>query len=131
MVKLGKQKVENLSALTVNELAKLTGENQNIGTPIPLEDGSLIIPVSKTLIGYLSGGGEYGQVKLFDKNKPFLGGGDVHKVFNCGTSSIYTGGVGGNQLVVLGGVTGHGAGSSAAGGEYRITDLTEVKDSSK
>ena len=75
MVKLGNHKVEDLSALTVSELAKLTGENQNIGTPIPLEDGSLIIPVSKTLIGYLSGGGEYGQVKLFDKNKPFLGGG--------------------------------------------------------
>lgn len=77
MAKLGRQKVENLNLATVSELARLTNENQNIGTPIKCEDGSLIIPVSKTLVSYLSGGGEYGEVKLFDvnKNKPFLGGG--------------------------------------------------------
>ncbi|MBO5851350.1 MAG: hypothetical protein J6R29_03345 [Clostridia bacterium] len=77
MAKIAEQKVENLNLTTINELTKLTNENQNIGVPIKCEDGSLIIPVSKTLVGYLSGGGEYGEVKLFDrnKNKPFLGGG--------------------------------------------------------
>ncbi len=75
MAKLAKKKIENINLSTVSELTKLTEENQNIGTPITCEDGSMIIPVSKTIVGYLSGGGEYGGVKLFDKNKPFLGGG--------------------------------------------------------
>ncbi|MBR5439670.1 MAG: hypothetical protein IKV61_05615 [Clostridia bacterium] len=77
MAKLGRKKVENLNLTLVDELSKLTNENHNIGKPINCDDGTLLIPVSKTVIGYLSGGGEYGEVKLFDvnKNKPFLGGG--------------------------------------------------------
>ena len=77
MAKIANKKIEELNLTTVNELTKLTSENQNIGAPIICDDGSTLIPVSKTLVAYLSGGGEYGEVKLFNlnKNKPFLGGG--------------------------------------------------------
>ena len=65
-----------------NSLFTLYPLNENdINSDVPLsfslQDNTLEAVVSKTLVAYLSGGGEYGEVKLFNinKNKPFLGGG--------------------------------------------------------
>lgn len=60
------------SANSVNELLNA---NSVIGTPIETKD-STIIPVVKVIVGSIGGGGEYGDIKLFSKEKthPFAGG---------------------------------------------------------
>ncbi len=45
-----------------------------IGSPITL-DGVSVIPVSKTLVGYVNGGSEFGEIKLFQPNNNGLIGG--------------------------------------------------------
>ena len=43
--------------------------NSIIGTPVKTDDGTTIIPVLKITVGYLGGGGEYGDIKLITKEK--------------------------------------------------------------
>ncbi len=77
MQKNGRDKIDSLTNKTIKELSDISNVKQIIGTPIPCGENSMLIPVSKMTLAYISGGGEYGEVKLFDKNKnkPFLGGG--------------------------------------------------------
>lgn len=51
--------------------------NMVIGNTIKINENVSIIPVSKITIGFLNGGGEYGDIKLFTKEKthPLIGGG--------------------------------------------------------
>ena len=61
------------SAITLENLADV---NTIIGKPIVTASGFQIIPFSKITLGSVSGGGEYGDVKLVRETQeiPFAGG---------------------------------------------------------
>ena len=50
--------------------------NTVIGKPVQTASGAQVIPFTKVTMGYLSGGGEYGDVKKIEDNEclPFAGG---------------------------------------------------------
>ena len=68
-------KIENLISNAIKNLNGLVDVNTIIGKPFITEMGS-IFPISKVTMGFLTGGGEYGDVKYFkkDENYPFSGG---------------------------------------------------------
>lgn len=68
-------KIENMIATAIKNINSVLDVNTVIGKPILTEKGSLI-PVSKITFGLITGGGEYGEIKLFQANKtlPFAGG---------------------------------------------------------
>lgn len=74
---MGKEqnKIDNLISNAIKNLNGLVDVNTIIGKPFVTETGT-IIPISKVTVGYLTGGGEYGDVKYFkkDENYPFSGG---------------------------------------------------------
>ena len=74
---MGKEqnKIDNLISNAIKNLNGLIDVNTIIGKPFVTEAGT-IIPISKVSMGFLTGGGEYGDVKYFkkDENYPFSGG---------------------------------------------------------
>ena len=51
--------------------------NTVVGTPLFLEDGTMIVPITKVAMGFVAGGGEYSQnipPKNAQKEYPFAGG---------------------------------------------------------
>ena len=62
-------KIENLNDILSTDLV--------IGKKIIADENTTLIPVTKALIGYINGSGEYGEIKLFskEKNLPQVGGG--------------------------------------------------------
>lgn len=70
------KKVEEMVETSLNNLNELVDVNTVVGKPILTASGYQLIPVSKVTMGYLSGGGEYGEVKILkeDENYPFAGG---------------------------------------------------------
>ena len=71
-----KQKLNNLIDASIEKLDKLTNVNTIIGQPIVTASGFQLIPFSKVTLGNLSGGGEYGDVKIVKEIEdfPFAGG---------------------------------------------------------
>jgi len=61
---------------TAERLTSLVDVNTIIGKPVISASGAQIIPFTKVTMGYLSGGGEYGEVKAIkeDESFPFAGG---------------------------------------------------------
>jgi len=70
------EKIDNLVQSSVERLNLLTDANMVVGAPIMTISGYQIIPFSKVTIGNLSGGGEYGDVKVIKEtdNSQFAGG---------------------------------------------------------
>ena len=70
------KKVEEMVETSLNNLNELVDVNTVVCKPILTASGYQLIPVSKVTMGYLSGGGEYGEVKILkeDENYPFAGG---------------------------------------------------------
>ncbi|MBQ7164009.1 MAG: sporulation protein YtfJ [Clostridia bacterium] len=75
MEKENHNKIDDLVVNAMKNLTALANVDSIIGTPITTAEG-VIIPVSKITMGFLTGGGEYGEVKYFkkDENYPFSGG---------------------------------------------------------
>lgn len=73
------QKINNLTETSMRNLSGLTDVNTIIGKPILTASGFQIIPFSKVTVGNLSGGGEYGDVKVIKEidSMPFAGGSGV------------------------------------------------------
>ena len=71
-----KQKLSNLIDTSIQHLDELADVNTVIGKPIVTASGYQIIPFSKVTMGNLSGGGEYGDVKVVKEvnGMPFAGG---------------------------------------------------------
>lgn len=71
-----KEKVDNLIEGAAERLATLIDVNTVVGKPIFSASGTQIIPLTKVTMGYLSGGGEYGETKVIKEgeNMPFAGG---------------------------------------------------------
>ena len=68
---------ENIDAIvndSMNNLKTMIETNTILGTPITLEDGSTVIPVSKTLVGFVCGGGEFSTACKKTCEYPFAGG---------------------------------------------------------
>ena len=63
-------------ASTMKDLNGLIDVNTVVGNPFKSEDGTVVIPVSKVTMGFMTGGGEYGEIKPIksDKSLPFAGG---------------------------------------------------------
>ncbi len=61
---------------TAERLTSLVDVNTVIGKPVISASGAQIIPFTKVTMGYLSGGGEYGEVKAIKEDEafPFAGG---------------------------------------------------------
>ncbi|MBQ3235362.1 MAG: hypothetical protein IJA97_04305 [Clostridia bacterium] len=60
---------------SLKEFNESLNVNSIVGAPIKVNDYT-VIPISKLTVGYLGGGGEYGEIKLFsaDNSHPFAGG---------------------------------------------------------
>lgn len=60
----------------MKDLGMLIDVNTVVGKPLKTDDGSFVIPISKVTMGFMTGGGEYGEVKILKKDKalPFAGG---------------------------------------------------------
>ena len=70
------QKINNLINSSMEQLDSLADVNTIIGKPIITISGYQIIPFSKVTLGNLSGGGEYGDIKVIKETDsfPFAGG---------------------------------------------------------
>ena len=70
------QKISDLTEESWARLDALPDVNTIIGAPIMTASGYQIIPFSKVTIGNISGGGEYGDVKVIKEtdNLAFAGG---------------------------------------------------------
>ena len=73
------QKIDSLTTSSLEKLGTLLDVNSIIGTPIMTASGTQIIPFSKITMGNVSGGGEYGDVKIVKETNsfPFAGGNGV------------------------------------------------------
>lgn len=71
-----KKKIDSILEKTAEQLTGLVDVNTVIGKPVFSASGAQIIPFTKVTLGYLSGGGEYGEVKAIkdDEAFPFAGG---------------------------------------------------------
>jgi len=74
-----KQSENKINSIIQNVLKNINGlidVNTAIGTPIKMDNGDYVFPVSKVTVGVLSGGGEYGKLGVFTKNNdlPFSAG---------------------------------------------------------
>lgn len=70
------EKINDLMEVTVANTGALADADMVIGKPITTASGLQIIPFTKITIGNLSGGGEYGDVKVVKEinSVPFAGG---------------------------------------------------------
>lgn len=70
------QKLNALIHSSLEKLDSLADVNTIIGKPIVTASGFQLIPFSKVTLGNLSGGGEYGDVKVVKETDafPFAGG---------------------------------------------------------
>ena len=70
------KKIDRLIDSSVLTLESIADVNAVVGTPITTASGFQIIPFSKVTMGWLSGGGEYGDVKVIKETDavPFAGG---------------------------------------------------------
>ena len=71
-----KKKIDSIMEKTAEQLTGLIDVNTVIGKPLFSSSGAQIIPFTKVTMGYLSGGGEYGEVKAIKEDEcfPFAGG---------------------------------------------------------
>ncbi len=71
-----KKKIDGIMEKTAEQLTGLVDVNTVIGKPVVTASGAQVIPFTKVTMGYLSGGGEYGEVKALKEDEcfPFAGG---------------------------------------------------------
>ena len=70
-----KKKIDSIMEKTAEQLTALVDVNTVIGKPVFSASGAQIIPFTKVTMGYLSGGGEFGEVKAIKEDEcfPFAG----------------------------------------------------------
>lgn len=68
-------KIKDLMSSSMNDLSDMTDVNAVVGKPIYTPDGTTVIPICKVTMGFMTGGGEYGEVRQLknDKDSPFAG----------------------------------------------------------
>ena len=81
------EKKEKIVNDTMKNLNMLSDADVIIGKPFLTPSGTTVIPVSKVTVGFLSGDGEYGQIKIFQPNKNYpssTASGGVAAIRPCG-----------------------------------------------
>ena len=70
------KRVNELVSRSVEDLAKFVDADTVVGRPIVTATGFQLIPISKVTVGYLTGGGDFGETKVIKDNEsaPFAGG---------------------------------------------------------
>lgn len=58
-IKLTTNKIKGLIDSSLENIRNMVDVNCVIGEPVTLPDGSVLIPISKVAVGFVSGGGEY------------------------------------------------------------------------
>lgn len=69
--------IEELMKTTLQHLREMMNVNTIIGQTVLMEDGTVLIPVSKVSVGFLSGGGDSTKVPapfMHKETYPFTGG---------------------------------------------------------
>ncbi len=76
MLKEKENKLSEMVSSIMENLGTVIDTNTVVGKPVCTMDGSTVIPISKVTIGFICGGGEYGDVKFmkYDEPFPFAGG---------------------------------------------------------
>ena len=76
-----KHPIESLMTTTMESIRDMVDVNTVIGEAITTQDGSTVIPVSRVSVGFVAGGGEYGESQArqvsagsTDSDIPFAGG---------------------------------------------------------
>ena len=73
----GGNQINELMSSAIEKIKGLIEENTVIGVPFETKEGTIIIPITKISVGFVSGGGEYNaDYKEFKKAEryPFAGG---------------------------------------------------------
>ena len=66
-----KEEIKNVINETLKNFTYLSDANTIVGTPVVTSSGTTVIPVSKMTVAFLSGGGQYGEIKMFQPNKNY------------------------------------------------------------
>ena len=69
------RKISDLIEIAMKNLTEMVDVNTIMGSAIKADDGSYIIPVSKVTVAFLTGGGEYGKIRIFGNDGPPFAGG--------------------------------------------------------
>ena len=69
-------KIKELMSTALKDINTLVDVNTVIGKPFTTNGGTVVIPVTKVTMGFMTGGGEYGKVQSLkgEKSLPFSGG---------------------------------------------------------
>ena len=69
-------KIKGLIDSSLDSIRNMVDVNCVIGEPVTVPDGSVIIPISKVAVGFVSGGGEYSDLnsKRNQEEYPMAGG---------------------------------------------------------
>lgn len=69
-------KIRELMSAAMKDLNALIDVNTVVGKPVKVDQATTVIPVSRVTMGFMTGGGEYGEIKPIKKDKelPFAGG---------------------------------------------------------
>lgn len=69
-------KIRELMSAAMKDLNSLIDVNTVVGKPVKVDQATTVIPVSRVTMGFMTGGGEYGEIKPIKKDKelPFAGG---------------------------------------------------------
>ena len=97
--KVRQNKINGAIESTLKNISNLIDVNTVVGSPIKVDNGEYIIPISKVTVGILAGGGEYGKLGIFQKGedhpysagngsiisvKPFLARVFASSITSCG-----------------------------------------------
>lgn len=58
--------LENMLDNTMRSLSNIVSSENFVGKPMTMNDGTIIVPLSKVSVGFVTGGGEYSE-KVSDK----------------------------------------------------------------
>ena len=69
-------KIKDLMETAMKDINTIIDVNTVIGKPFSINDGTTVIPVTKVTLGFMTGGGEYGELKSIkgEAQTPFAGG---------------------------------------------------------
>jgi len=88
---MSERPIEGLMDTTLEKLKQMVDVNTVIGTPITTPDGATIIPISKVVYGFASGGSEFNSKKPDSQNLFGGGAGAGVTITPLGFISIYNG----------------------------------------
>lgn len=74
--KYRENKLKELMDSAMRDINSIVDVNTVIGKPFTTNDGTMVIPVTKVTMGFMIGGGEYGEIKNIkgEAENPFAGG---------------------------------------------------------